>query len=88
MQGRRRDSEGSSASPSRTLYHCAFRRSSAAVVHVPVVFTTSGEKRFNEPREDSVKAYSAWQQSQVGTRKQKEFYSLAQELTLDECYSL
>jgi hypothetical protein len=40
------------------------------------------------PREDAVRAYSTWQQSQVSTTEQKEHYNTLQELTLAHCYDL
>ncbi|KAK2754612.1 hypothetical protein CKAH01_17409 [Colletotrichum kahawae] len=40
------------------------------------------------PREDAVRAYSTWQQSQVSTDEQKKHYSMAEELTLAYGYDL
>ena len=42
----------------------------------------------NLPRDDVVRAYNEWQRSQVSTAEQKEYYNMAQDLTLAHCYDL
>ena len=53
-----------------------------------IVFPTSPLWEIDLPREDAVKAYSAWQRSQVRTEEQKESYSLNEDLTLANCFDL
>ncbi|KZL80244.1 hypothetical protein CI238_13294 [Colletotrichum incanum] len=43
---------------------------------------------FDLPRDDAVRAYTTWQQLQVGSEEQKEHYRTAQELTLAQGYDL
>ncbi|KZL80461.1 hypothetical protein CI238_13420 [Colletotrichum incanum] len=53
-----------------------------------LVFPSSPLPAFDLPRDDAVRAYTIWQQSQVGSEEQKEHYRTAQELTLAQGYDL
>ncbi|KDN72117.1 hypothetical protein CSUB01_11736 [Colletotrichum sublineola] len=53
-----------------------------------LVFASSPLPAFDLPRDDAVRAYTTWQQSQVGSEEQKEHYETAQELTLAQGYDL
>ncbi|KAI6356683.1 hypothetical protein MCOR31_010582 [Pyricularia oryzae] len=53
-----------------------------------LVFQSSPLPASDLPRDDAVRAYTTWQQSQVGSKEQKEHYGTAQELTLAQGYDL
>ncbi|KAH6988825.1 hypothetical protein BKA56DRAFT_611113 [Ilyonectria sp. MPI-CAGE-AT-0026] len=53
-----------------------------------MIFPTSPSFHVQGSREDMVKAYVVWQQSQVSSQEQKGSYSLVQDLTLNEGLSL
>ncbi|KAL0930260.1 uncharacterized protein CTRU02_214335 [Colletotrichum truncatum] len=53
-----------------------------------MVFSSSSLPGCGLFREDAVRAYTVWQQSQVSTEEQKEHYDAVQELTLAHCYDL
>jgi hypothetical protein len=81
---RRRDSDGSAAGILVNQYHRCGTGSGVAPNIPPspnIVFPTSPLARLNIPREDAVKAYSAWHQAQVCTEEQKQHYDAARQLT-------
>jgi hypothetical protein len=88
---RRRDSDGSVAGVLANQCHRCGAGSGVAPNVPPspsIVFPNSPLARLNVPREDAVKAYSAWHQAQVCTEEQKQHYDAARELTLARCYDL
>lgn len=76
---KRRDSVGSSAGLTAIQCHrCATGYDSIAIAtssSLILVFPTSSLMEFGFPIEDAVRAYSAWQRSQVGSEEQKIFYN-------------
>ena len=88
---RRRSSDGSAASILANKCHRCGPRSGVAPdisTSPTIVFPNSPLAQLNIPREEAVKAYSAWHQAQVCTEEQKKHYNTAQELTLSRCYDL
>lgn len=53
-----------------------------------LIFPSSPLPACDLPRDDAVKVYTSWQQSQTGSEEQKEHYGTAQELTLAQGYDL
>lgn len=53
-----------------------------------LVFQSSPLPACDLPKDDAVRAYTTWQQSQVGSEEQKEHYGTAQDLTLAQGYDL
>ena len=81
---KRRDSDGSSAGIMvNQCLRCV--EGSGILPNLPrspsLVFPTPPLIRLDLPREDAVREYSAWHQSQVGTEEQKDHYDVARELT-------
>lgn len=89
---RRRDLDGSAAAGilANQCHRCGTGSGSAP--NIPpspnIVFPNSPLARLNIPREDAVKAYSAWHQAQVCTEEHKQHYDAARQLALAQCYDL
>ena len=93
MQSRkrkRRNSDGSSHE--MRMIHCHCAPVHTAAIDPPstprMVFPTTPVVELNMPRDDAVRAYNQWQRSQVRTEEQKQYYDMAQEMTLEHCYDL
>lgn len=89
---RRRDSDGSAAGVTgMQCLHCT-TQGLHTVTNPPstpkMIFPTSPLLGFGGSREDEVRAYSAWQQCQVSTKEQKDYYDMALELTLAHGFDL
>ncbi len=85
-----RSASGSAAGILANECHRCVARSGVAPNIPPsptIVFPNSPLARLI-PREDAVKAYSAWHHAQVCTKEQKKHYDAALELTLSRCYDL
>ncbi|KAF6802793.1 hypothetical protein CMUS01_15261 [Colletotrichum musicola] len=84
----RRSSDHSSSDIVSVRCHGCVGPSSNAPASPVMVFPSSPMLVLDLPREEAVRAYSTWQQSQVSTAEQKAYYDTVQELTLAHCYDL
>ena len=84
------DSDTSSANLPPSRCRCASGLGQAAGRNPPprIVFPTSPLVGLDLSKEDTVKAYSAWQKSQVNKEERKESYSMVEELTLEYFFDL
>ncbi|KAE9565849.1 hypothetical protein CGMCC3_g17975 [Colletotrichum fructicola] len=84
----RRDSDLSSSDVRFVQCHPCVGGASKTPASPRLVFQSTPLQRMGLPREDAVRAYSTWQQSQVSTDEQKDHYAMARDLTLAHGYDL